>query len=93
MKETVVTEYFVRVEPYVYTKKDGQVEAERRECESIILEIKRHVDDVRTAELCCEEENLCSFCGYNWTEDSDTYNGGCCDEDEANNPQGSCVTR
>lgn len=30
-------------------------------------------------------EEVCSHCGYAWTEDSAAYNGGCCADDEANN--------
>jgi hypothetical protein len=30
---------------------------------------------------------VCEHCGSGWTEDSHEYNGGCCDEDEKNNPE------
>lgn len=33
-----------------------------------------------------EYESVCEYCGWGWTEDIDDYNGGCCDEDEKNNP-------
>lgn len=48
--------------------------------------IKRHVDGVSRVDIVEEFAGVCGFCGYSWTEDSETYNGGCCDKDEANNP-------
>ena len=33
-----------------------------------------------------EVEARCSYCGRSWTENGRDYNGGCCDEDEKNNP-------
>jgi hypothetical protein len=32
-------------------------------------------------------EFSCSACGSTWTEKSETYTGGCCEADEANNPE------
>ncbi len=29
---------------------------------------------------------VCSFCGAQWTEDSEVFNGGCCDKDMENDP-------
>lgn len=29
---------------------------------------------------------VCEHCNSNWTERSETYNGGCCDKDEEANP-------
>jgi hypothetical protein len=55
-------------------------------CEEMIEQIKRHVDDVDSAYVEFDQEFVCEFCGRDWTEDSDTYNGGCCDKDEENNP-------
>lgn len=34
-----------------------------------------------------EREFKCSFCNRPWTEKSETYNGGCCAEDEKSNPE------
>jgi hypothetical protein len=39
-----------------------------------------------------DEEAKCGFCGYRWTEKSTTYNGGCCDADEAHNPASAMST-
>lgn len=54
--------------------------------EEIMRSILRHVDGVESAAIEFDYEHTCSFCGRDWTEDSDDYNGGCCDKDEANNP-------
>ena len=59
----------------------------RKRCEEIIEEIKRHVDEVHSCWIIEEKQETCSHCGYKWTEKSETYNGGCCDEDEKNNPE------
>lgn len=55
-------------------------------CEEIVDDIKRHAENVGDAFVEWETEDVCSHCGYPWTEASDTYNGGCCEEDEKNNP-------
>lgn len=59
----------------------------KQECELLIPQIKRHVDGIGSVTVVFDTEEHCSFCGGNWTEKSETYNGGCCDEDEANNPE------
>ncbi|WP_353265838.1 hypothetical protein [Gemmatimonas sp.] len=59
---------------------------EKERCDDIAQDIRRHVDNVRRVTVEEETEAVCSFCGHAWTEESTTYNGGCCDADEANNP-------
>lgn len=44
--------------------------------------IRRHVDHVALVETKFDRVLLCEFCGKSWTEDSATYNGGCCDQDQ-----------
>jgi len=55
-------------------------------CKKIVEQVRRHVDDTISVQIECKRKHVCGFCGSNWTEDSPDYNGGCCDEDEANNP-------
>ena len=57
-------------------------------CKDLEAYIRRHCDDVQQVNLLYDIERSCVSCGGRWTEDSDTYNGGCCDEDEKNNPSG-----
>ena len=59
---------------------------QKERAEEIARQIKRHVDNVHSAHAVEETEMVCEYCGHRWTEVSDTYNGGCCDRDEANNP-------
>lgn len=59
----------------------------RSTCEDIRDSVKRHVDDVSSIYIKYDVERKCSYCGSPWTEDSDTYNGGCCDLDEQHNPE------
>lgn len=86
-KQTTITDYTVVVhvhDPWgLLAPYPDQLKSR---AESIVADIKRHVDDVGYAEVVPEVVHQCEFCGYNWTEESDTYNGGCCDEDEENNP-------
>lgn len=45
-------------------------------------------DDERGAvSVVYETEEVCEHCGYPWTEESTTYNGGCCARDELENPE------
>lgn len=62
-------------------EKDAQAE-----CQNIMDEIKRHVDNVQYVYIEWETEDTCSHCGGYWGETSSEYNGGCCDKDEDNNP-------
>lgn len=97
-KLTEITGYFVRVnpeDPWLVLNNPGETDkqAEMRilqsRCEDIAKSIKRHVDDVRSAYVEVETEDTCEYCGADWTELSKTYNGGCCDDDEQNNPEHS----
>lgn len=66
---------------------DARREQEYQErCEEMVRDAKRHVDNLQCAEVEFDQEPVCSYCGHNWTEKSPTYNGGCCDKDEDNNP-------
>jgi len=51
-------------------------------CEEIARDIKRHVDNVRSCSVEFDQEHVCEHCGAAWTEESDTYNRGCCAADE-----------
>lgn len=51
-------------------------------CDEIVSDIKRHVENVGSAWVEFDQQHVCSHCGALWTEKSETYNGGCCDEDE-----------
>jgi len=68
----------------VYPRFSPPVDNVERICEDIKSEIKRHVDYIGSVQVVSDPENVCAFCGSNWTEDSILYNGGCCDRDEEN---------
>lgn len=44
-------------------------------------------DELGSVRIQYEYEDVCSECGYIWTEESDTFNGGCCDADMKAAPQ------
>ena len=58
---------------------EGQM---RDRCERIAAEVKRHVDDVHSAHVEFDQQEVCEHCGYPWTEVSADYNGGCCEKDQ-----------
>lgn len=58
----------------------------RTDTEQLAAQIKRHCDDVTSVTVECDTLAVCEYCGYPWSEDSPTYNGGCCAKDEANAP-------
>jgi len=64
-----------------YSSKDAAT-ASLNACRAIVVDIKRHVDNVSDRDMNIETEYVCSHCGSAWTERSTEYNGGCCDEDE-----------
>lgn len=77
-------------EGFFYYGEGAQARKEKdyqERCEEIAAEIKRHVDNVRYVSVEYDQETVCEYCGSRWTEKSSTYNGGCCDEDEAHNPE------
>lgn len=61
-----------------------------QECKEIASQIERHVDGLPSrgakTTVVWDAIDICEHCGARWTEDSDTYNGGCCDKDEAAAP-------
>lgn len=62
-----------------------------RACEDIADQVRRHVNDLpsggdRGVSVISDVEPVCEFCGYDWTEVSNDYNGGCCDEDVSHDP-------
>ena len=61
--------------PYHFRVNEKQI---LRDCESIISDVKRHVDDVQSCEIRWDTEYICSFCGYEWDEDAETKEPLCC---------------
>lgn len=55
---------------------------EEDRCNDIASEIKRHVDYVSSVSVEFDQDSVCEHCGSKWTEESTTYNGGCCAADE-----------
>lgn len=63
-----------------------------KECEEIAAQIRRHVDGLpyrgdKGVFVEWDREPVCSYCGLAWSEDGDDYNGGCCKEDQKNDPE------
>ena len=89
-KRTVLGNFRVVVEPTVswYTRRtmssdpEGYAKTVRRDCETIVDQIKRHVDDFESVIVDFDKVDLCEHCGYLWTEDNPHYNGGCCQADQ-----------
>lgn len=53
--------------------------AQKSDCEAMVEQIKRHVDEVGSVMVECDTKVCCSFCGTEWTQDGDS--NWCCDDD------------
>ena len=82
MKITLKENYRVVVEPNrsYWTRGDlKELEEEKRNtCESIVDDIKRHVDDVNSVEVIFDESEICEFCQTEWEvwEEEEFEDGG-----------------
>ena len=79
-----ILSYNIRIEPRRLVAHGGRVarlEDYRQCCEQIIKDIQRHVDNVGSALMEVESEEVCEYCGALWTEGSSPHNGGCCARD------------
>jgi len=88
-KKREITGYYVLVEPnlsYVYGTPEEKLELAKRICEGMVEDINRHVDDVGWVAVLSEADDVCEYCGRAWTEDSNDFNGGCCDRDMKHEP-------
>jgi len=84
MRKDTIDGYHVEVSPSIcrFARSPGeQTELERRACDEIQKDIRRHIDDVGSVIVVAETSSTCEFCGYAWTESSEYFNGGCCDKD------------
>lgn len=79
--------YKIIVEPrrlgdrLLYGDQEEILKAYKERCDEILADIRRHVNNVGTAYIEIETEEICEYCGYPWTEDSEEFNGGCCEKD------------
>ena len=61
---------------------EDQIEALYRErCQEIKQQIER-LHNVGVVHVQFDTTKICDHCGADWTESSETYNGGCCQKDE-----------
>jgi hypothetical protein len=54
----------------------------RERCHEIAEDVKRHVDNAGLVHVDFDTVATCEHCGHKWTEESSTYNGGCCKKDQ-----------
>ena len=77
MKKIIKENYRVVIEPNyaLYYRGEEREEDARRTCESIIDDIKRHVDELSSVELDYDEKEICEFCLREWEveEKDDAY--------------------
>lgn len=94
MKKTIQTNYRVVVEPrrignlgFVHVSDSwfGDEEKISKEyydlCNEIVENIERCITNTGSVYIESDKIDVCEFCKSYWTEDSDEYNGGCCDND------------
>ena len=58
-----------------------------RRTKEVADQCNRHVDGEGQAEVHFSTNARCEYCGNNWTEDTESYNGGCCTQDYDNAPE------
>ena len=86
MKKSERTNFRVEVFPHDRKWSYGPLREERElrdECQRLMAEIQRHVDGILAVNDTYDTVHTCSHCGARWTEKGDTFNGGCCDADVA----------
>lgn len=77
--------------PVIEGRRYGNVSVDeaRNEAHKIVQSAKRHLShehDLGGIGIETDSDAICEHCDSRWTEDSPTYNGGCCDGDENNTP-------
>ena len=87
MKKLIREDIRVEVTPHPPFFGEFTEEKQMAACRDLERAIKRHCDNIGTVAILYSTVGICTHCGSKWTEASDTYNGGCCEADEANNPQ------
>lgn len=79
-KVTTLSNFRVVVEPkthiYGIALRESTV---KKDCEEIVEQIKRHVDNVHSVSLEYDTDITCSHCGYGWEEEMDGE-PLCCDK-------------
>lgn len=50
----------------------------KRDLKEAVEQIKRHVDNIRSADIEWDIEEICSHCGYGWEIDEETKEPVCC---------------
>jgi len=99
MKKTIQSNYRVVIKPkrlgdlgfaHVPENWFGNEEQRNKEyynlCNEISEELNREIGRNVHSFVESDKIDVCVFCGSPWTEESNEYNGGCCDQDEAENP-------
>jgi len=85
MKTTHISNYRVEVETdttFIFEKDKEKIhQIMIRRSDDMVGEIKRHIDGFEGVQACYDTEYVCEHCGAAWTEESETYNGGCCAPD------------
>ena len=90
MKKIIKENYRVIIEPHyaLYLRGEELEEDARRTCESIVEDIKRHVDEVGRVDIENDSREICEFCLREWDvyEKDDLEDGivaglpGCCNK-------------
>lgn len=81
-KKTTLTgaHLVVEIDDYHY-RRPLERKVMKTRADELIEAIKRHCDGWTNISTEYNTEEVCEFCGYPWTEDSNSYNHGCCNAD------------
>jgi len=78
MKQIIKKNIRVEVEPGVKLYRYNTDEEQIRDCEEMVSQIKRHVDNALYVSVEWDTLEVCSFCGYDWDTDKETGEPFCC---------------
>lgn len=67
----VVSNYRIEITPFYYGFENPTPQKEKSDCEAILEQIKRHLDDCKNASIECDEGDICEFCESTWETDDD----------------------
>lgn len=93
-KKTILVDQHVRVWPRENGFFGESSEAEiLAECQRLAREINKHCSDFAGCRVWNKKQDVCIHCGSKWDPNcTGDYNGGCCDEDEKNNPEATSAS-
>lgn len=85
VKETIMGYRVVAYVPIDECLSQEVAEGEARNAAELVrIHVSPHTQIYKNVDVEADVSRSCEYCGSPWSEDSPSYNGGCCHKDEAN---------